>query len=217
MSLVDLYKAKTMPLDLAAFLLYRISRGDSFITGAVPGGAGKTTVMCALANAIPEETPVRHAANVNAMLDGERGPAALYICHEMSEAGYFGYLWGEELRAFFKLKQYGHILASNLHADTLEGAKLKLTKQNRVREEDFNALNIFVFITPGITREIESVWYSPDGGAEHMPVYSSGKTNAGRFIGKHEHAIYMDFLRECAQNNIQTIEDFRAALLEFRE
>ena len=30
LSLVDLFKAKTMPLDLAAFLLYRISRGGLF-------------------------------------------------------------------------------------------------------------------------------------------------------------------------------------------
>ena len=217
LSLADLYKAKTMPLDLAAFLLYRISRGDSFITGAVPGGAGKTTVMCALANAIPERTPIRHAANINDLLDGERSPASCYICHEMSEAGYFGYLWGEELRAFFKLKQYGHILASNLHAGTLEQAKLLITKQNKVTEDAFNAVNLYVFITPGITREIRTAWYSPGDGMEHAPVYSAGKFNAGRFIDKKEHGMYMEFIKECAENNILSIEDFRAELLEFRE
>ena len=217
LSLVDLYKAKTMHLELAAFLLYKVSRGDSFVTGAVPGGAGKTTVMCALANAIPSGIPIRHAARINEIIDGERAHASCYICHEMSEGGYFGYLWGEELRAFFKLKKYGHILASNLHADTLEQARLKITKQNKVTEESFNAVNIYVFITQGITREIKSAWYSPGNGREHAPVYVAGKFNAGSFIGKKEHAMYMEFIRECAENNVVTLEDFRAELLEFRE
>ncbi len=217
LSLVDLYKAKTMPLELAAFLLFKVSRGDSFVTGAVPGGAGKTTVMCALANAIPEGTPILHAANINGMLDGERGPASCYICHEMSEGGYFGYLWGEELRAYFNLKRYGHILASNLHADTLDQAKLTITKQNKVTEEAFNAVNIYVFITPGITREIKSAWYSPGDGMEHSSVYAAGKFNAGRFIEKKEHAMYMEFIKDCAEKNVVSIEDFRAELLEFRE
>ena len=53
LSVFDLLGAKTLDLDLAAYLMARISRGASFIVGSVPGGAGKTTVMCALLNFVP--------------------------------------------------------------------------------------------------------------------------------------------------------------------
>ena len=50
LSVFDLLEAKTIDLDLAAYLMARISKGSSFMVGSVPGGAGKTTVMCALLN-----------------------------------------------------------------------------------------------------------------------------------------------------------------------
>ena len=53
LSIFDLLAAKTLDLDLAAYLMARISLGASFMVGSVPGGAGKTTVMCALLNFIP--------------------------------------------------------------------------------------------------------------------------------------------------------------------
>ena len=56
LSIFDLLAAETLHLDLATYLMARISRGASFMVGAVPGGAGTTTVMCALLNFVPSET-----------------------------------------------------------------------------------------------------------------------------------------------------------------
>ena len=53
LSVFDLLDAGTLDLNLAAYLMARISKGASFWVGAVPGGAGKTTVMCALLNFVP--------------------------------------------------------------------------------------------------------------------------------------------------------------------
>ena len=50
LSVFDLLAAGTLDVDLTAYFLARISRGASFLVGANPGGAGKTTVMCALLN-----------------------------------------------------------------------------------------------------------------------------------------------------------------------
>ena len=45
LSIVDLIQAGTISRDLAAYALAAIGNGASFLVGAMPGGAGKTTVM----------------------------------------------------------------------------------------------------------------------------------------------------------------------------
>ena len=44
LSVVDLIEAGTMTRDMAAYSLAAIGSGASFMVGAPPGGAGKTTV-----------------------------------------------------------------------------------------------------------------------------------------------------------------------------
>ena len=41
LSVFDLLAAKTLDLDLAAYLMARISTGSFFMVGSVPAGAGK--------------------------------------------------------------------------------------------------------------------------------------------------------------------------------
>ncbi|MEK7765428.1 MAG: hypothetical protein AAB368_04240, partial [bacterium] len=53
LSIVDLIEAGTVTRELAAYLLAAIGGGASFMTAALPGGAGKTTVMGALLNFVP--------------------------------------------------------------------------------------------------------------------------------------------------------------------
>ena len=48
LSIVDLIDAGTVDKSIAAYFLAVISKGKSFLVGAKPGGAGKTTVMGAL-------------------------------------------------------------------------------------------------------------------------------------------------------------------------
>ncbi len=50
----DLLDAGTLDEEIAAYFLAAISGGRSFLVGANPGGAGKTTVMAALLNFIPD-------------------------------------------------------------------------------------------------------------------------------------------------------------------
>ena len=58
LSMIDLLEAETLGLDLAAWLMARVAGGASFLVGARPGGAGKTTVMCALLNLAPADRPI---------------------------------------------------------------------------------------------------------------------------------------------------------------
>ena len=61
LSAVDLLSANTVTPDLAACLLAAIRGGASFMVGAQPGGAGKTTVMGALLNFVPANVELRPA------------------------------------------------------------------------------------------------------------------------------------------------------------
>ena len=54
LSVVDLLEAGTLTEPQAAWLLARILQGSSWLVGARPGGAGKTTVMAALLAMVPQ-------------------------------------------------------------------------------------------------------------------------------------------------------------------
>ena len=70
LSEVDLLSANTVTPDLAAYLLAAIRGGASFMVGAQPGGAGKTTVMGALLNFVPANVELRPADGLVAIEEG---------------------------------------------------------------------------------------------------------------------------------------------------
>ena len=117
LSVFDLLAAKTLDLDLAAYLMARISRGASFMVGSVPGGAGKTTVMCALLNFVPVDVPLIAATpqEVYKVSKAATSPRACYICHEIGSGSYFAYLWSDALRAYCGLSENGYILAQRIY------------------------------------------------------------------------------------------------------
>jgi hypothetical protein len=68
------------------------------------------------------------------------------LVHEISSGHYYCYLWGAPLRRFFALHKQGHILATNLHANNLAQARDQICNDNGVPEEDFNAVDLFLFL-----------------------------------------------------------------------
>jgi hypothetical protein len=179
LSLIDLLRAKTVDLDLAAYLATAVRRGASFLVGANPGGAGKTTVMGALLNFVPADCRL-HAADSGATLrdalDSPAGRQHCYICHEIGSGPYYAYLWGAEARDFFALPRVGHIIATNLHADTLEECREQVCGDNGVAEEDFQRCRLCLFLAlPGggwhdRRRRMATVWES-DGESPHRLVW----------------------------------------------
>ena len=109
LSIVDLVDVGTFSVELAAYAVAASGKGASFMTGALPGGAGKTTVMGALLNAVPADRELIAADGLAAI---ERGmklqTPACYICHEIGAGDYYAYLWGEPLRRYFELPAAGH-------------------------------------------------------------------------------------------------------------
>ncbi len=168
LSIVDLLEAGTLDMDLAAYLGAAILAGHSFIVGALPGGAGKTTVMGALLNFVPPDAKLAVATEgVPAAYVKDGRDRACLICHEVGEGPYFAYLWGRDVRDFFRLPGAGHMGATNLHADDMAQAREILCAGCGVAPTDFEAWPLFVFLALEprarfeVTRRIAGVWEGP--------------------------------------------------------
>lgn len=184
LSLVDLLEAGTVDEELAAYLLATVGRGASFMTAAMPGGAGKTTVMGALLNLLPADVPLVPAdglATLTRALAADL-PQTCFICHEIGRGPYYAYLWGEPLRAYFQLLQRGHLLATNLHADTYNQVVEQVVGDNGVPESLFERINLLLFLdvnrtSAAVHRRVVEVWEG-DGVKPHRRLWSRGQALA---------------------------------------
>ena len=225
LSVFDLLAAKTLDPDLAAYLMARISKGSSFMVGSVPGGAGKTTVMCALLNFLPVEVPIVAATReaVYEAANGKPTRRSCYVCHEIGSGYYFAYLWADALKSYCGLFEHGHILATNLHADNREQAKEQICDTNGVPEKHFNKFELLIFLRVesgyrNTNRWIEKV-YSSDGSSAHELIFHAKKKplneNVRHYLADPEYlASCRDFL-ENIPPNVRTIEDTRREVVEF--
>jgi len=55
---VDLIHAGTISTEMAAYAMRAMHEGASLLTGARPGGAGKTTLTAALLNLLSPDVPI---------------------------------------------------------------------------------------------------------------------------------------------------------------
>jgi len=230
LSVLDLIDAGTLDLDLAAYLMARITRGASFIVGAKPGGAGKTTVMCALLNLIPPDMEIVAATPdaVHRAVRDDTVAKSCYVCHEIGRGRYFAYLWGADLRDYFSLSDQGHVLATNLHADDLDEAREQICVDNRVPASHFNACNLALFVRmrhrgPHTRRWIDKVYVSDGGDSAHRLGFDS-KTNENTLMPQNadpSEKTWMsrcrNFLEKLLQSNVRTIEATRRRVLDFLE
>jgi len=223
LSVFDLLDAGTLGIDLAAYLMARISRGASFMVGANPGGAGKTTVMCALLNLVPADValvPATAESVRRALEQHGDSPVRCYVCHEIGAGHYFAYLWNRALRDYCSLAQRGHMLATNLHADTIDQARYQVCSENHVPSEDFRRFELVLFMSVSggwfeAKRRIEAVWTS-DGTSDHSLAFDldgglrRGAVDAadGRYVKRCRR-----FLEQSYTNGLRSIEQAREAVV----
>jgi len=221
LSIVDMIDAGTLELDLAAYLMARIARGASFMVGAKPGGAGKTTVMCALLNLIPADTELV-AATPAAVRAAASGSRRCYVCHEIGAGPYFAYLWGGDLRAYCTLPAKGHMLATNLHADDLDEAQAQVCLDNGVPSAHFNRFELLVFLrvdrgVTGTHRVVEKVYALNPAGSHDIAFDARDGRGRLRLSGPSAGWTLQcrAFLKSLLPAGIRTIEEVRSAVVEF--
>ncbi|MCX7806216.1 MAG: hypothetical protein N3A38_13645 [Planctomycetota bacterium] len=229
LSIVDLMRAGTVDSYLAAYLFSLISAGHSFLVGCVPGGGGKTTVMGALLNLVPPDVELYPADGVEAMEDAARNPAPrrCMICHEIGPGGYYAYLWGAEARAFFSLTGTGHMIATNLHADTIGQCREQLCGALGIPAPDFDRVALKIFLAVGwkdrmLIRRVAAVYESdPSGGrGDPRPVFTWDaqkdrfeRTGESRLSPPEREMRLRSFLEKMDTCGMITIEQVREAIL----
>jgi hypothetical protein len=225
LSIVDLIEAGTISRELAAYALAAIGKGASFMVGALPGGAGKTTVMGALLNFAPADVELIAADGSATIQHAIRNPTPPRCCigHEIGAGAYYAYLWGNDLRAYFDLPLAGHFLATNLHADTYEQAHDQVVHQNAVPEANWRRMHLIFFLSlrrssMQLARRIESAWES-DGARSHRPILGPGTPSQridSALVQPPDLVTAQCIIDELVKRNIRTIHDVRATILSLR-
>jgi hypothetical protein len=211
LSIIDLIERGTLKLRTAAYLATRIQQGTSFVTGAVPGGAGKTTVMGALLNLLPPGMVIVPTEDMH-VIDRVRSMAepVCAVAHEISRGAYYCYIWGDVLRAYFALGREGHTLATNLHADDLDQARAQICGDNGVPEEDLAGV-AFVFLSSSggsaSRRIVASAIMVSDGSGGHVPF------TPDMADGQAEVERWESTFRELMDRDLRTIEEVREFIL----
>jgi hypothetical protein len=153
LSIVHLINANTLNVDMAAYSLYAIANGASFLTAARPGNAGKTTLLACLMTFLPPGIEIITTSSPSVVAEAEgfmenREPRELcFLCHEIGSGHWYGYLWGEYVGQFFHLMNSGCRIASCIHADTLpELYDILVSGELGVSEGDFSQLGLILFM-----------------------------------------------------------------------
>lgn len=224
LSLLDLIDAGSVDLSLAAYLAAAMRFGASVLVGAHPGGAGKTAVMCALLNFLPDHTvirPVDRPAVLDAGAQDMRVGESCYLAHEIGAGSWYAYVWGRDARAFFRLAAQGHTVASNLHADTLQETTDQLCRENGVAPAHLNAVTLKIYLRVSHARAIRR-WvhqvYESDGRQDRLLWMGDldgrfSQQADSVFVSPSQVDVYVEMLSTLRWKNIRHIEAIRRHLV----
>lgn len=231
LTFVDLMEAGTVSEDLAAYFLCAVAGGASFITAAVPGNSGKTTLLACLLSSLPPQTEIFTIADIYHLHAAQRdhsGKRICYLVHEISDAPFYSYLWGSYVDRFLALRGNKKQIAASMHADNPEHMEQVLVRELGVRRDRFNSIELLVFMRMdrtqlGLRRRVASVYEAaPDG--KRRPVYLwNPKTDSHEPIeaprlpwcSEANLSSASEFIRTARRDNIRSIRVFRERVLEF--
>ncbi len=150
LSVVDLLERGTIDAGIAAYCIVAVYHGASFLCCALPGGAGKTTLMGALLGLVPSPEMVMSITSASDIpsirKDLEPTKRNCLVVHEIGKGSWFGYLWGAAVLEYIALKQLGTRLASNIHADTLDQVERQLVSFGGTKDA-IAAFDLVLFIS----------------------------------------------------------------------
>jgi len=228
LSVVDLIRAGTIDVEMAACAMRAVEAGASLLTGARPGGAGKTTLMAALLNFLPAEVPLVTVDHPGVITDGLRRGAdepACYLAHEIGSGRYLGYIWGRDVADFLALIEGPRRVASCLHADTLDELSAILrSRPLGATPETLAAVDLIAFmhvdVHGGGYRRRVSAYYEADGRCGHRLLFQwdaesdrfrrVGESRDGKALGP-----YVDFVERLVEDGQPDSQEVRRKVLDF--
>ena len=218
LSIVDLLKAGTLGISQAAWLLARVLAGSSWLVGARPGGAGKTTVMSALLALVRRDARVWLTNRGSGWSTCE--PGDYLVSFELSPGSYDAYIWGPDVRRMTELGAAGCRIVSNLHADTLEQAHSQIVDECGASERGFQAFQIFIPLSLGgfsavRVPRVERIDYVEAGEWRRLAGDDPGLFQAKSSGFPEREGKIAEFLHLCLSEGVLLIEEVRERWLRW--
>jgi hypothetical protein len=120
LSLVELIHRGTLDEQIGAFLWMAMEQRASLIVAATPHEAGKTTMLTALLDFLPEGTEriyLRGWYERFEFVEDERDPASAYLLSNEISSHLPIYMWGRGVRKLFEAAAAGYGFGATVHAD----------------------------------------------------------------------------------------------------
>ncbi len=151
LSIVQLIARKSVDVETAALVWLILEHGASFtIAGPTDPkpGVGKTTVLNALFQFLPEGTSLVYTSGMYEDFAFTRlpniDPATTYVlCNEVSDHQPF-YMWGRVARQFLMLPTQGYRIATSVHADTIDDTIYMFHHELRLSSDSVRRLGLVV-------------------------------------------------------------------------
>ena len=158
LNLAALVRNRTISPQIGAVLEATGRERRSFLLVAIPRMAGKSTLMEAILDCVPEGTPLHrlteHPQDIERVATEPSG--GYLVVPEVSEAPVPGYIWGAPVRRVFATLDDGYALATALHAPGVTEAFAVLAQGNEVPDEQAARLELMVYV-----RSLGPDWRNP--------------------------------------------------------
>jgi hypothetical protein len=223
LSIVDLINANTLDKRMAAYCLATISKGISFLVGSKPGGSGKTTVMGALLNFLPDVDIIPVESKMTIDKGFQSRMRKCYLAHEIGHGGYYAYISGENTENFLELSN-NHIIVSNLHADNIDD----LLDHEGINNANLKNINLLIFvkmiINNSLNRRIDTM-YENQGGSNIKLAFKKifewdnendlfKMINKSKLVNENEIRKAEKNIDEMIKIGLKTIKEVRTFILE---
>lgn len=229
LSVIDLIQAGTLSVEMAAAAMRAVHEGASLLTGARPGGAGKTTLMASFLHLLPpgeEIVTVDSPRVLAAASEAPCGQRRCYLVHEIGSGHWYGYLWGPAVGEFVALAGPPRRIASCLHADLLEElVGIICAPPLDARPQDVVRVGLILFMhVAGRVRPVRRVgaFYQADGRGGHLLRYRWNEATdtfdtVQPWTEEQVRALgpYTQFLSRLLADGVRYAEDVRAEALRF--
>jgi hypothetical protein len=166
----------TIPEPCIKIIENAMNNRESFLVGAKPGAAGKTTIMGAMLSLRPdfEQLEIFTSQTDEEILKIDKPKC--YVVHEIGSGNWFGYVWNRSAEEFLKIpkKNPNLAIAGNLHCDTIDEVKQTI-KSFGTSEVLINNIQLLIFleynhkIKP--SRRIKEIWRIKN--EDHEKIYIS--------------------------------------------
>ena len=147
-SLIAMLKNKTLDLRLAAMLWLFFDRRASVIFASAPDSTGRTAMLSALIDFIPQEFQVHYVYGPEfdeKRLPEDSVPESTYLLVPELSPDRDSYMWGKHVARLFRAVERGYAIGTTMHADSPEQVVRELNRTpNRVPRRLIGGVDVVV-------------------------------------------------------------------------